>query len=167
MKNASGIKMMKVGVFAIAVALACALFSGCGSFGGASATSEQQANRSYMSQVNELMEELDSRLDSFIEAVSRNDVVNMRTQADDAYQVIDQLKDLEAPENLSDVKEKYVDGCDKLREALDMYITLYTEMNAGSFDISTYDSRVADIQKTYDEGVALMEEGDKTAAGKE
>lgn len=167
MKNAGGMKALKLGVFACAVVMVCALFTGCMNGAGNAATSEQQANRTYMAQVNEIMEDLNNGLDSFVDAVSRNDLVNMRTQADNAYQALDKLSDLEAPEALADVQEKYVDGSNKLREALDSYITLYTEMNSESFDMATYNSRIADVQKAYDEGVALLEEGDQTAAGKE
>ncbi len=149
------------------LALTCGMLVGCMNPAANTASTEQQANRAYMSQVNEIMDELGTGLDSFTDAVSRNDIVNMRTQAENAYQALDKLDDLEAPDALKDVQEKYVDGSKKLREALDDYITLYADMNGESFDQSTYDSRIADIQKLYDEGVKLMQEGDETAAGKE
>ena len=74
------------------------------------------------------------------------------------------LDKLEAPDAYKDVQKHYVDGTGKLREALDGYITLYTDMNGASFDQSTYDSRVADIQKLYNEGVEELEAGDKAAS---
>ncbi len=156
----------KLATAVCAVALAGGVLAGCTNAAANTATAEQQANRVYMSQVNEIMEELGDGLDSFVDAVSRNDIVNMRTQADNAYQALDKLGDLEAPDELADIQEKYVDGADKLREALDEYIALYTEMNGASFDMSTYDSRIDDIQKLYDEGVDLMSEADETAASK-
>ena len=159
--------ILKIGALACAIALACGLLAGCANTAANNANSEQQANRTYMSQVNEIMEQLDSGLDSFIDAVSRGDVVNMRTQADNAFQILDKLAELEAPEDLADVQEKYVEGADKLREALDAYITLYTDMSKSSFDQSTYDDRIAQIQKLYDDGVKLMQEADEAAAGKE
>lgn len=159
--------IMKLGAFVCVVALACGMLSGCANTAANNATSAQQANRAYMSQVNEIMEQLNSGLDSFVDAVSRGDIVNMRTQADNAYKALDKLGELEAPENLSDVQEKYVEGADKLRGALDAYISLYTEMNGASFDKATYDDRIAQIQKLYDDGVKLMQEGDEAAAGKE
>ena len=150
-----------------ALALTCGLFVGCANPSANTAATEQQANRAYMSQVNGLMEQLGERLEPFIDAVSRNDIVNMRTQAENAYQVLDQLADLEAPESLADVQEKYVDGTAKLREALDAYIVLYTDMQGDSFDQSTYETRIADVQKLYDDGIDLLKEADETAAGKE
>lgn len=161
---AFGAKLVRVAV-AGALAASVALV-GCAGPGANSLTDEQKANRAYMSQVNEAMTQLDTELDSFIEAVSRGDVVNMRTQADNAYKELDKLSKLEAPEALKDIKKDYVDGTAKLREALDEYIALYTEAANGgsSFDWSAYDERVKSIQSLYDEGVALLEAGDKAAA---
>ncbi len=156
----------KIGALACAIVLSIGVLAGCANSAMNAATSEQQANRTYMSQVNEIMEELQEGLGSFVDAVSRGDVVNMRTQADNAYQALDKLAALEAPEALGDIQEKYEDGTAKLREALDGYVTLYTEMSGASFDMATYDDRIAKIQKLYDEGVKLMKEGDEAAAGK-
>lgn len=167
MNTAIRIGIVRLGALACVIALACGLLAGCANSATASATAEQQANRAYMSQVNEIMEQLDISLDSFVDAVSRGDVVNMRTQADNAFKVLDKLGNLEAPDSLTDVQEKYVEGSDKLRGALDGYISLYADMNGASFDMSTYDERIAQIQKLYDDGVKLMQEGDEAAAGKE
>ena len=156
----------KLIALAFALVLAFAALAGCANTGGTSATPEQQANRAYMSQVNAIMEELGAGLDSFTDAVSRNDLVNMRTQADDAFKSLDKLADLEVPDDLTDVHEKYVAGTSKLREALEGYIALYADMNSGSLDQVAYEDRIAEIQKLYDEGVKLLEEGDKLAADK-
>lgn len=153
---------MLAGVLAASIAL-----GGCAAAGQQNAaTAEQQENRAYMSQVNETMMQLDSNLDSFIDAVSRGDIVNMKTQADEAYKSLDKLESIEAPEALADIKKSYVDGTGKLREALDDYIDLYAKAasSGSSFDWSTYDEKVESIQKLYDEGVKALEEGDKAAA---
>lgn len=150
----------------IALALACCVaFFGCGPGQQAASTDEQKANSQYMLQVNEIMGELDSSLALFNDAVSRGDVVNMRTQADNAYKSLDKLQKTEAPEALSEIKKNYVDGTSKLREALDAYIALYTELaNSGSdVDKSAYDEEIARIQKLYDEGIAAMQKGDELA----
>ena len=167
MSNAIRTSIAKLGALVCVIALACGLLAGCANTATTKATEEQQANRAYMSQVNEIMEQLDKSLDSFVDAVSRGDVVNMRTQADNAFKILDKLDALEAPESLSDVQKNYEEGSAKLREALDDYIKLYSDMNDSSFDKSTYNERIADIQKLYDEGVELMQQGDEAAAGKE
>lgn len=162
---------MKSGVIAKLISAAClfalaaAVLSGCMGGPAATATEEQQANRAYMSQVNLTMEELSANLDGFVDAVSRGDIVNMRSQAANAYKSLDKLESLEAPEDMAEIHDGYVDGCSKLREALDDYIQLYTEANNEDFDWSTYDKRIGEIQKLYDDGVAALEAADETAAG--
>ena len=119
-----------------------------------------------MSQVNGVMAELGDELGSFVDAVSRNDVVNMRTQADNAYRSLDDLEAIEAPEGLSDVRQKYIDGTAKLREALDGYIALYTEVESGALNQSDYAARLAKVQALYDEGVDLLKQADEAASQK-
>ena len=154
----------------VLVAVICALalsaaLAGCAP-GASSSSAAQKANRAYMSQVNETMVELDASLEQFVDAVSRGDVVNMRTQADNAYKYLDKLAGIEAPEELKDVREAYVTGTTKLREALDDYIALYTEMaNGTGSETTSYDARISSIQAKYDEGVALLQKGDAIAAG--
>ena len=158
-------KVKRLGIAVCASALCIALV-GCASPAGTSGTDAQKANRSYMSQVNEAMVELDENLDQFVSAVSRNDIVNMRTQASNAYQVLDELAAIEAPDELKTVRDSYVEGCDKLRRALDEYIALYTEISKADYvDKSAYDARIAQIQALYDEGVAALQKGDGIAAG--
>lgn len=157
---------VRFGALMCAMALVLGVLAGCGNSAMNAATEAQQANRAYMSQVNEVMESLGDGLDAFVDAVSRGDIVNMRTQADNAYKALDKLDGLEAPDELSDVQEKYQAGTKKLREALDAYIALYTEASSDSFDWSTYDDRIKEIQDLYDEGLADLEDGDKTAADK-
>lgn len=152
-------------MLACALALACTALAACTASSPA-ADDAQQGNRAYMSQVNSVMGTLGDNLGSFVDAVSRGDVVNMRTQADNAYKTLDSLAAIEAPENLADVKQKYVDGTSKLREALDAYITLYTEIESDSFDQSTYADRLAKVQSLYDEGVDLLKQADEAAASK-
>lgn len=156
----------KIFAAACVAALAACLMTGC--FGGPAATmnEEQQANRAYMSQVNQTMEELDANLDGFVDAVSRGDVVNMRSQADSAYKTLDKLESLEVPDDMADIQESYTEGTEKLRKALDEYIELYTDASNPDFNWSTYDKRIAEIQALYDEGVAALEAGDEAAAQK-
>lgn len=155
-------------------ALACAGVLGAAALGGCTQQQSSQVaqevsdNRAYMAQVNQTMDDLKTRMDSFTDAVSRKDVVSMRTQADNAFKVLDSLRTQDAPEALKSIKADYVEGCDSLEDALNAYIALYTEIDASTesqpFDWTTYDQRLSDIKATYDQGIAKLEEGDKTAA---
>lgn len=134
------------------------------------ANDQQTENRQYMMEVNQVMEDLQSRLEGFTDAVSRGDVVSMRTQADNAYRAIDDLNNLTVPDDLKDIQQEYVDGANQLKDALNSYIDLYTEIESATddqpFDWSTYDQRIADIQQAYDDGVGKLQSGDNKAAEK-
>lgn len=150
----------------VAATLAVGALAGCT---GQTAGSEQQdVNRQYLSQVNQVMDDLETSLASFTDAVSRNDVVGMQTQAENALSKLDSLDSIEAPEELSEVQQSYQDGTAQLREALSSYVALYTEISSATdaqpFDWSTYDARLAEIQEKYDAGIDALEAGDKAAA---
>ncbi len=158
----------KLAAIACAGVLGAAALGGCAQQQSTQATQEISDNRAYMTQVNQTMDDLKTRMDSFTDAVSRKDVVSMRTQADNAFKVLDSLRSQDAPDALKSIKADYVEGCDNLQTALNDYIALYTEIDAATeaqpFDWSTYDQRLSDIKSTYDQGIAKLQEGDKTAA---
>lgn len=161
-------KLVKVSIVLCTMALSVAMLAGCTQQQTSAEQQTQSDNRAYMSQVNQSMEELQTRLTSFTDAVSRKDVVTMRTQADNAFKVLDSLSDQEAPEALKDVKEKYVSGCVSLKSALNDYITLYTEIESATdekpFDWSTYDQRLSDIKTVYDQGISDLQSADDTVS---
>ena len=134
------------------------------------AAQQQSQNRQYMTQVNQVMEDLKSRLDSFTDEVSRGDVVGMRAQADNAFKAIDSLGKLEVPDDLKDIQQEYVDGANGLTDALDADIDLYTEIDSATearpFDWSTYADRVAKIKQQYDDGIGKLQSGDNKASEK-
>ena len=166
MKRSMLIKV--VGVVCAAAVMVAALV-GCASQESA-ATKQQAENRQYMTQVNQVMEDLQSRLSSFTDAVSRGDVVGMRMQADNAFKALDELDKLTVPDDLKDVQQEYVDGSNKLKDALNSYIELYTEIDSATeaqpLDYSTYDQRIADIKSAYDEGLGKLQSGDNKATEK-
>ena len=133
----------------------------------------EQVNRAYMSQVNQAMGDLEESLSAFADAVAGNDLAGMRSHASSAGKIIDKIAALEAPEDLADVQAGYVEGTNQLRKALQDYVTLYTDVESATedspFDWSTYDKRLADIQKEYDAGIEALKAADAaaTAAGSE
>ena len=165
---------MNFGKLAVAIctgSLAVAMLAGCTATPQNSLTDEQKANREYMSAVNQKMTTLGSTLDSFNDAVSREDVVTMKTQAANASKVLDELANVETPEAFTDVRTSYVDGAKNLEAALNEYIELYSEIQsateANPFDWSSYDQRVQTIQSHYDEGVAALKAGDEAVSAME
>lgn len=159
-------KMTRILAALCAAVLMVGMLVGCAGIEQNSEEAKAQAeNRQFMSDVNAIMEELSQRLDSFNDAVSRGDVITMRTQADDAFKVLDNLESLEAPEVLQDVKQGYVDGSKQLKDALNAYIALYTDLAANPSAVSTdaYKERLASIQDTYDQAVEKLKSTDEAA----
>ncbi len=151
-----------------AAALAAFGLAGCaGSAQQGATTDAQSQNRQFMSQVNETVEDMGERLQDFDDAVSRGDVVTMRSAADEAFACISTLESLEAPEQLAGIKQQYVDACNTLSGALDSYVDLYAEIESATgeapFDYSTYESRLAEIQSAYDEGMEQLKAADTAA----
>lgn len=159
-------KMTRILAALCAAVLMVGTLAGCAGIEQNSEEAKAQAeNRQFMSDVNAIMEELSQRLGSFNDAVSRGDVITMRTQADDAFKVLDDLESLEAPEVLQDVKQGYVDGSKQLKDALNAYIALYTDLAANPSAVSTeaYKERLASIQDTYDQAVEKLKSTDEAA----
>lgn len=159
-------KMTRILAALCAAVLMVGTLAGCAGIEQNSEEAKAQAeNRQFMSDVNAIMEELSQRLGSFNDAVSRGDVITMRTQADDAFKVLDNLESLEAPEVLQDVKQGYVDGSKQLKDALDAYIALYTDLATNPSAVSTdaYKERLASIQDTYDQAVEKLKSTDEAA----
>lgn len=160
-------RFAKVLVAMFAGVLMVAALGGCAQQDTAAAQ-QQSENRQYMTQVNQTMDDLKSRLESFTDAVSRGDVVGMRTQADNAFKAIDDLNNLNVPDALKDIQKEYVDGTADLKDALNSYIDLYTEIDSATeeqpFDYFTYDQRIQDIKSKYDEGIGKLQSGDNKAS---
>lgn len=139
--------------------------AGCAAPQQPTSAETSNANSKYMAQVNQIVDELGTKLDSFEDAVSRDDVVSMRTQADGAFAALDKLNELQAPDDLKEIQEYYSDGCSSLKDALSAYIDLYTEVQSATeqqpFDYSTYDERLAQTQEAYNTGIETLKNGDQ------
>jgi hypothetical protein len=132
------------------------------------ATSSQDdnvsANRQYMSALSQMSDDLAAKLQGFSEAASRNDTVSMRTQADNAFQVIELMPPEGAPDDLKELRDGYMEACDELADALTSYLELYDDA-AGSSPLSrdAYAARVKEIQDTYDEAISKLSDTDQKA----
>lgn len=130
----------------------------------------QQANRDFMAQVNVVMGELNDQLAGFSEAVSKEDVVTMKSKAAAAAKTLEKLDKLEAPEAVADLKASYSEGCKELQSALDQYVALYSEIKGATekhpFDYSKLAERLSKIQKSYQSGYDKLKAADEAAAQK-
>ncbi len=155
----------------LTAALACCMIlGGCSQQMGAQSSEQEESgptSRSYMADMNEASDALKEKMASFSDAVAREDLVSMRVQADGITSVIDQMSQMEAPDELSDLKQKYVDACTQLKDALIAYIDLYAEIDSSTvrnpFDYDGYADRIGAIQAQYDAAVQALQDADKSA----
>lgn len=177
-RHKAPIKTIITTVAAICALAMVVLLAGCTAPMGAQSEQDGEdkpiTNSEYMAEVNQVIEELSERLQSFNDAVSRQDPITMRTQADNAFATLDKLAAIEAPEDIKDLREQYIKGCDQLKDALNSYIDLYSEMSAAKaeaassryndpFDPSRYSEQIEQIQVAYDEGIKTLEDADSSA----
>lgn len=153
-----------------AMVLICFAATGCSQqMVQQSATEEETGptSRTFMAQMNEAADTLQEKMDAFTDAASRQDLVSMKVQADAAAAVIDQMSAIEAPDELTDLRQKYVDGCTQLKDVLAGYLDLYTEIDSSTtrnpFDYDEYPDRLAQLQSQYDAAVQALKDADTSA----
>ncbi len=154
---------------AVAAFMLALLLGGCGQFAATQSNTEDDTptSRSYMSELSNKTSDLKDVLAQFNDAVSREDVVSMRTHADNAFAIIDSMDGIEAPDDLSDLKKQYNEGCGKLKEALGDYINLYSDIASATdknpYNYDEYKDQIKEIQDLYDEGIKTLKDADETA----
>lgn len=133
------------------------------------ATDEQKQPSAgdYMTSVAKTSTQLSSALSEFAAAISENDLSAIQPKADAAYEVLAQMEALEAPDDLKEVKGKYDEATQSLKDSLKDYVALYLEIQntpeGNTFDFTNYASQIEAIQKSYDNGLNLLEEADNMA----
>ena len=144
------------------------LLSGCSSQESLQPEEEPKTASQYMVDLNDCTVRLSDKLSEFMTAVSEGKISAMETKSQEAFAILDEMSNLEAPDDVSDLKSKYSDASSQLKGALSDYMGLYTEIYDSSptngFDYSTYAQRIEDIQKKYDSAVGAFEDADKQAS---
>lgn len=164
--NMNKTKRIQVLVMTCLVAFAAFGLIGCGT-NAQNNNEEQLKNREFMSQINEAISRVNDGLSGFSEAMSQEDIVSMKHQVEEAAKAVEDLDKIEAPEGLGDIKTGYLDGCKKLQEALEQYLTLYTDISNETLDANTYDTRLGDIKKLYEGGIKDLQAADEKATEQE
>lgn len=159
---------MKAKARIIVVAMLCIACLGAlvGCSGNTAEQDAQTQNRQYMSSVNTIMDTLNTNMEEFATAVKDGEVVSLDAQLEAVNTCVDDLNTITPPEAMTDIHKSYVTGATEMQTALTAYVQLYEDVNApqsGSFDYSTYDSRLADIQSHYDAGIAAFQDADSKA----
>lgn len=150
------------------VALCLALLTACSQPQPASDEERPPTAGEYMTSVAKSSNQLSASLSEFATAVSDNDVSAVQAKADAAYEILKQMESLEAPDELKSVKGKYDEASQSLRDAMKDYVALYLEIEnapeGSPYDFSNYAAQIESIQKSYDNGLNLLEEADKMAS---
>lgn len=159
---------MKAKARIIVVAMLCIACLGAlvGCSGNTAEQDAQTQNRQYMSSVNTIMDTLNTNMEEFATAVKDGEVVSLDAQLEAVNTCVDDLNAITPPEAMTDIHKSYVTGATEMQTALAAYVQLYEDVNApqsGSFDYSTYDSRLADIQSHYDAGIVAFQDADSKA----
>ena len=158
---------MLMAVFASLVAVLL-LLSGCSSGATLETEEEPKTASQYMVELNDYSGKLADKMQEFSEAASAGRISAMQTKVQEAYAILDEMTNLEAPDDISDIKNGYNDAISQFKSALNDYIALFTEIydssDTGSFDYSTYSQRLEDVQKQYDSALGSLEDADKKAS---
>ena len=140
------------------------LFSACSSnLNIGSEPSAAEKDRSYLAQVNDLLSNMDSDLKSFTDAASRNDLVAVQSNAKKINDTISSINNLDVPDDMKTVHDKYVSGCDSLKQALNNYVSLYCDVinRGGDINAPEYSQKLSDIQNLYNTGLKVLKEADQ------
>lgn len=145
-----------------ACAFAVTLFVGCTTTPSSSEEEAPITASEYMVNLNDCSVRLSDKLQGFAEAVADDKVSAMQTKAEEAYAILDEMSDLEAPEDVNDLKAKYTEASNKMKDALSSYVALYTEVFDSAQAVpADYAQRIEDVQKQYDAALNALEEADK------
>lgn len=154
-------------ILALTLCVTClTLLVGCSS-NSAQSDDPQTQNRQYMASVSQIMNDINTQMEDFSDAIKDGEIISLSSQLNTVSSKIDDLKALKVPDAMKDIHSSYVKGAEELKAALDGYVSLYQDIKApasGSFDYSTYTSRLDEVQKHYDAGVEALKDADKKAS---
>ncbi len=154
-------------ILVVALCATClTLLVGCSS-NSTQSNDPQTQNRQYMASVSQIMDDINTQMEDFSKAIKDGEVISLSSQLNTVSSRIDDLKALSVPDAMKDIHTSYVKGAEELKAALDGYVELYQDVKApasGSFDYSTYSSRLAEIQQHYSAGVEALQDADKKAS---
>lgn len=150
-----------------ACACLCVALASCAPTQQAALEDAQMTPSAFMNQMNADVTELSQRIDEFSDAAERNDLAGMKAKAEYAFGSIDDMREAEAPQDLEDLKAKYMEAADALQNTLTDYISLYEEMatSEGAFDSDDFSDKMQSVQESYDKAVEALRSADELAQG--
>ena len=153
-------------ITAIAALLCAFTLCSCGPISNMTNADNAQKTQTaiYYSTLYQITNDLKAELGDFNTLVKNKDTNAMKEKLNNSQKLIDQLKDIDVPQGCEEVQQNYLDAFVQMQEALSNYINVYTDFINGSIDNSVLNTRVADIQKSYTQGLDLLVKADSLAA---
>ena len=123
-------------------------------------------NRQFMSQINSVVEDYSEKLSEFSLAVSQGNVVNMTTLAQASATITEDMKNIEASNDMEKIRNAYYDAMVALNASLNQYVSVYSEISAlgeSVADAAAVQSGITEVQAAYDAGLQLLKDADELA----
>lgn len=135
-------------------------FALCACVAAPEENSEASQNRQCLSLMSSRISDLQETMGEFETAASEQNIVGMKAQLDKAEGILAEIREQEATDALTDVKDAYVEALDGLEQAMASYVGVYERIQNGEITASDAQSEIEGIQASYDEAVEKLEEAD-------
>lgn len=146
-----------------AMALACCalLLSLCVCTGTPEGDKEASENRQCLSLLSSRVGDLQDVMDEFEAAASEQNIVAMKTQLGNAQGILDQIREQDATDALTDVKDAYVSALDELDQAMSTYVDVYEKVQNGEMTAEDAQAEIEGIQQSYNDAVGKLDKADE------
>ena len=146
-----------------AMALACCalLLSLCACAGTPEGDKEASDNRQCLSLLSSRVSDLQDVMDEFEAAASEQNIVAMKTQLGNAQGILDQIREQDATDALTDVKDAYVSALDELDQAMSTYVYVYEKVQNGEMTAEDAQAEIEGIQQSYNDAVGKLDKADE------
>lgn len=160
-------KKISVALAIITISIATICLCSCNAFSSLNpADIEKTQTTAYFAEVNTIVKQFSSKLSDFQTDVKEKNVDAMQNKLKDTQSLIDQFSKLDTPPNCEDVQKNYTDAFVQLQQALSDYVQIFSDLNSGQIDNSVLNERIANVQKSYTQGIELLHQADKLATEK-
>ena len=158
-------KRITLTFFIVVISMLAIGLCACNGFGSLNpADIEKAKTTAYFGEVNTVAKEFNSVLTDFQTDVKDKNIEAMQNKLNESQSLIDQFNKIEVPENCSEIQKNYLDAFIQLQQALSDYVNIYSDFVNGQIDNSVLNERVANVQKSYNQGIELLNKADKLAA---
>lgn len=139
------------------------LLCGCGVINQNSGDINKVKTQAYMTELNTVTHDFGNIINDFQNDIKEKNLDNMKNKLETSSKLIEEFNKLNPPESCVNVHKTYSDAFSLLQQALSTYVQIYSDFVNKNFDENILNQRIDDAQKTYNQGVELLNKGDKLA----